>query len=561
MAAGKKKPEEKKPDTSGTGHSLRDEAEEQLARSPKPSPGSPVQTPEALIHELQVHQIELEIQAEELRKSKLALEESRDKYLGLYDFAPLGYFTLNDKALITAANLTGAKLLLVERSRLVNAPFSKFVADNDAGEWHWYFMNVLNQKEKRTCTLMLKRGGGPLFPAQLEAILIPNSDGVNTVRVAIIDITESRRAEDALRVSQEQLTLAIEGSGFGLWDWDVQTGKTVFNEKWAEIAGYTLAELSPVSIDTWINLCHPDDLQQSDELLKKHFSKQSPMYVCEARIRHKDGHWVWVLDRGKVVNWDSNGLPIRMTGTHQDITERKELEKEMVYHAQELQQYSTSLAAANKKLTLLSGITRHDINNQLLVLNGFLGFLQMKVTDPTLEDYFTKITKASERIAAMIQFTKEYEKIGVNAPVWQDCRKLVDIAAKQTPLGKIMVKNDLPVGIEVFADPLIVKVFYNLMDNAVRYGGKITTIRFSEEEHNGDQIIVCEDDGDGVVAEEKEKIFERGYGKNTGMGLFLAREILDITGITIRETSEPGKGARFEIMVPKGAWRTTGTDD
>jgi len=107
----------------------------------------------------------------------------------------------------------------------------------------------------------------------------------------------------------------------------------------------------------------------------------------------------------------------------------------------------------------------------------------------------------------------------------------------------------------VFADPLVVKVFYNLMDNAVRYGGKITTIRFSVEEPGDVHLIVCEDDGNGVPAEEKEKIFERGFGKNTGLGLALSQEILSITGITIRETGEPGKGARFEMTVPKGAWR------
>jgi signal transduction histidine kinase len=118
-----------------------------------------------------------------------------------------------------------------------------------------------------------------------------------------------------------------------------------------------------------------------------------------------------------------------------------------------------------------------------------------------------------------------------------------------------MVNNDLPAGIGVFADPLVVKVFYNLMDNAVRYGGKITTIRFSAEESGDDQVIVCEDDGNGVLTEEKEKIFERGYGKNTGLGLALSREILSITGITIRETGEPGIGARFEMTVPKGMYR------
>ncbi len=93
------------------------------------------------------------------------------------------------------------------------------------------------------------------------------------------------------------------------------------------------------------------------------------------------------------------------------------------------------------------------------------------------------------------------------------------------------------------------------MDNAVRYGGKITTIRFSVLERDEDHLIVCEDDGDGIPAMEKEKIFERGFGKNTGLGLFLSREILAITGITITETGEPGKGARFEMTVPKGMWR------
>jgi PAS domain S-box-containing protein len=103
----------------------------------------------------------------------------------------------------------------------------------------------------------------------------------------------------------------------------VQSGDVFFNERWEGIIGYTLAELAPVSIDTWINLCHPDDLQRSDDLLKNYFSKLSPMYECEARLFHKDGHWVWVLSSGKVVEWDINGLPVRMTGTLLDITRRK----------------------------------------------------------------------------------------------------------------------------------------------------------------------------------------------------------------------------------------------
>ncbi|MEI6841769.1 MAG: HAMP domain-containing sensor histidine kinase, partial [Methanomicrobiales archaeon] len=203
--------------------------------------------------------------------------------------------------------------------------------------------------------------------------------------------------------------------------------------------------------------------------------------------------------------------------------------------------------------------TRHDINNQLTVQMGYLSILEKKQPDTAHNVYFQKISSAAQRISAMIQFTKEYENIGITAPVWQGTRELVDTAAKEAPLGKVMVKNELPANMEVFADPLVEKVFFNLVDNAVRHGSKISTISFSTLESGDDILIVCEDDGDGIPAEEKEKIFERGFGKNTGLGLALAREILDITGITITETGEPGKGARFEMTVPKGMWRMKNT--
>ena len=156
---------------------------------------------------------------------------------------------------------------------------------------------------------------------------------------------------------------------------------------------------------------------------------------------------------------------------------------------------------------------------------GFLSILEKKQPDPTLIGYFQKVTAAAERISVMIQFTKEYESIGISAPFWQNIRSLVDAAALEAPLENIIVTNDLPGGSEVFADQLIAKVFYNLMDNASRYGGSITTIRFFAIESGNNHLVVCEDDGNGIPADEKERIFQRGFGKNTGLGLFLAREI------------------------------------
>jgi PAS domain S-box-containing protein len=238
-----------------------------------------------------------------------------------------------------------------------------------------------------------------------------------------------------------------------------------------------------------------------------------------------------------------------------DITERKALEDLLRARADELLKTSTALGQANRKLTLLSSITRHDINNLLMALKMYIDALEAEQRDPTLVEYCRKATAAADRIAAMIQFTRDYEQIGITAPAWQDFREVVETVAGQAPLGQVIVKNDLPAGREVLADPLVGKVFYNLMDNAVRYGNRITTIRFFMQEPDGKVILVCEDDGDGVPEGEKERIFDRGFGKNTGLGLALSREILDITGITIRETGTPGTGARFEMTVPPGNCR------
>ncbi len=152
-----------------------------------------------------------------------------------------------------------------------------------------------------------------------------------------------QKAETALRRNEEQLKLAIEGSGVGLWDWNVRTGELQYNERWAEMIGYTMEELSPTSIDTWRNLVHPDDRVRSDVLLRRHFTGELPVYECEERMKHKDGHWVWILDRGAVSHWDEEKNPVRMAGTHLDITDRKRSE-EMLQKRAELLSLSQQAA-------------------------------------------------------------------------------------------------------------------------------------------------------------------------------------------------------------------------
>jgi len=414
--------------------------------------------------------------------------------------------------------------------------------DNPAGILIWEFKNTINEHWYECHDSAIRWTDGRIVRIEIAS-----------------DITERKLAEEALKEHDEKIRLLLDSTAEAIYGLDMNGNCTFCNNSCLRLLGYKSPdELLGKNMHWQIHHKHPDGTHfpVEDCRIFRAFNKGEGTHVDDEVLWRSDGtsfpaeYWSYPQRH--------EGNVVGAVVTFIDITERKELEKEMEYHALELRQFSTSLAAANKKLTLLSSITRHDINNQLTVLMGFLAILKKKQPDPTLNEYCSKASNAAQRISAMIQFTKEYDAIGVSTPVWQDVRTVLDTAAKEAPLGKIIVKNDLPAGIEVFADPLFVKVCYNLMDNAVRYGGKITTIRFYDEEIDGVHVVVCEDDGEGVVAEEKEKIFERGFGKNTGLGLALSREILSITGITIRETGEPGKGARFEMTVPNGAWCTAG---
>jgi diguanylate cyclase (GGDEF)-like protein/PAS domain S-box-containing protein len=146
----------------------------------------------------------------------------------------------------------------------------------------------------------------------------------------MVDVTEQVALAAKVERQRRRLENIIASSGMGTWEWNVQTGATIFNDRWAEIAGYTLAELQPLSIQTWTGLVHPEDLKRSNDRLRKHFEGEVDHYECETRMHHKSGGWVWVLGRGRVIERGPDGLPLVMFGTHIDITEKKELEQRVL---------------------------------------------------------------------------------------------------------------------------------------------------------------------------------------------------------------------------------------
>ncbi len=214
---------------------------------------------------------------------------------------------------------------------------------------------------------------------------------------------------------------------------------------------------------------------------------------------------------------------------------------------------SEALRLANTKLNLLIGITRHDIINNLTVVMGYNDLLRETVRDERVLAMLEKEENALRIIQRQIEFTRQYYNLGVKSPFWQNVCDISSMAYSQlvTTIPYACDTRDL----EIYADPLLEKVFYNLFDNAVRHGDSVFHIRMYCTRDGADLLLLFGDDGIGISPENKERIFRKGFGSNTGLGLFLTREILAITRIEITETGEFEKGARFELRIPAGNFR------
>ena len=474
----------------------------------------------------------------ERRRAEEALLESQENYRRIVDTAAEGIWQIDEQSRITYVNRRMADMLGYTHGEMVGADVTSFMPPGE------HVDSVFRKDQQRKGVVdhferQYIRKDGSILWTRVAITPIIGSDGTYHGSFAMLsDITDRKEAEAALRESEERLALALSAANEGIWDWNLVTNTAYFSPQYYQMLGYEPNEF-PAGYEAWRSLVHPDDIERCEREIFASIG-QMEGFSIEFRLRMHDGAWKWILGRGKLVERDAQGIPVRMVGTHVDITDRKQAEE--------------ALRLAHHKISLLGSITRHDIQNQLAALNGFLELVQEEISDPAYEHHFSRITHATGRIADIVRFNKTYEQVGVHTPAWHEVRLLAESAARQGSSG-IPLVNELPPGTAILADPLVHTVFANLMENAVRHGGTVSVIRFRAGQREGDLVIACEDDGSGIPAAEKEKIFAREFGKNTGYGLFLAREILAITDITIRETGEPGKGACFEVVVPQGAWR------
>ena len=355
----------------------------------------------------------------------------------------------------------------------------------------------------------------------------------------IHDVTDRARMETALKESEVKfrnifnnandsiLVYELDRNGMAMPFYDV-------NETGIKLLGYSRSELLSM---------------RPMQLSNGHFEPALETILDDLRTKGKAIFFTELNTRdGKLVEVEMNAHVYTVQDKHFVITLARDIS--------ETKRNMDALRIANKKLNLLSSITRHDVKNQLMVLYGNLEIMSRSEHDPKFDAPLHKAMSIAERISNMIQFTKDYEEIGVKAAAWQNLSTLIDLAESQQSLRNCKIINQVDRDVEIYADPLIQKVFYNLIDNAMRYGQTATSIRFYLEKGEGVEHIICQDNGVGVKPQMKPVLFRRGQGLGHGLGLFLSSEILDITGIKMTEEGEPGKGAKFVLTVPNGGIRT-----
>lgn len=347
-------------------------------------------------------------------------------------------------------------------------------------------------------------------------------------------LAHQKETEERLRTSEMQYRTFVESVEDSIYTVDRDLRYLLINTRYLQRRGLlpdTYAGRSYGDIHT------PEETRAFRDEVMRVIETKGPV-----QAEYEQGGRYLLRKLNPVIDPETNTV-IAVTVISADITRGKTAEQ--------------NLAAINRKLNLMNEITRHDILNQLSVLNSYLSLAGEQSREETTQRYIARCEHVADTIYAQILFTRDYQKIGVEAPQWQNVCAAIQRARQSLKIQEVEFQGSLT-DTEILADPLLEKVFFNLLENTLRHAGTHATVRFSCIAEERCLKIICQDNGPGIPFGEKEKIFSRGFGKNTGLGLFLIREILSITGIAIYENGEPGAGCRFEMVVPAGHFRRTG---
>lgn len=447
--------------------------------------------------------------------------------------------------------------------------------------------------------LEVKTKDGEIVNGMFSGEIIENH-GKKYLLTVMIDITDLKKIEEKLKNKRRRLESIITGTRSGTWEWNVQTGATIFNNRWAEMLGYSIDELKPTSVKTWEKLSHPEDLKKTVELLHMHFNGELPYYDCEFRMKHKNGEWIWVHDRGQVVSWTKDGKPLMMFGTHTDITERKQMEEQIKSYTAALENinkdlYNSSdmleeslfekeklveeLTRAKKELEKINSekdkffsIIAHDLRSPFQSFIGLTETIAENINDFTLQELsglMNDINSKAKNLYNLLKNLLEWAKMQMGVSTF-DPQKInlslfvehnIDSVKTMAGRKEIRIINNVKDDLIILADKnMIGSVIGNLLTNAVKFTGKNGEIKISAKETPNKMVeISVSDTGIGMPKDIYENLFNltEKVGRlgtdgeeSTGLGLLLCKDFIERHKGKIYVESIEGKGSKFTFTMP-----------
>jgi PAS domain S-box-containing protein len=368
-----------------------------------PAPPEETRPAANLLHELQVHQIELEMQNEALRQAQNALEASRDRYVDLYELAPLGYLTLAPDGLIKQINLTGTTLLGLERKDLLQKRFAEFINPQDRDRWSRLFQQAKRIFGKTNVELMMQRSDGTIFHARIDVIV--HAEECDAL-VTLTDISERISIELRLKESEERWRFAIEGHGDALWDWDVTAGTIYRSIRYLLLLGTsdTPTICSVAESETSI---HPEDRAVIRETNRRLLYGTTSEELGECRLQRQDGETIWISYRCHVMRRDAAGRAERVIGTMRDISQRKQRQRQMDVQIGKLSHQARLLALGE-----MASATAHEINQPLTAIASYAAACARQLSDrPSALDIVQRIEQQALRAGQIVWRMRDFAKL------------------------------------------------------------------------------------------------------------------------------------------------------
>jgi PAS domain S-box-containing protein len=499
------------------------------------------------------------VQAVERRKIEDELKKSEERYRSVVEDQTEAICRFKPDGTHVFANAAYCALVGKKKEDLIGKKFVPNIPKEDFALTKNYLQTLTpdNPKGCMTQRVIMPDGSVRWVRCNDRAIFDDKGKVIEYQSVAR-DITEQKKAEDALLDSQRTLQYIIDFMPDAMYAIDSKGKVMVWNKAAEVLTGVPAEDMIGKSdheyavpfygrrLPTLVDLIiHPDTPQSS---IYEHVQKtEGTTLISESHATYSDGRTMHIWIKASPL-YDHDGNISGALSVIRDVSTYKQLE--------------VALTQANRKLNLMSAVTRHGILNKLTVLNAYLDLVKTEAPSPAVSKRLDRIESAADSIRRQIESTRHYQDMGVKAPLWHkvsDCF-CTALSISHMDVKNVRCTNNLS-GLDVYADPLLEQVFVNLIENTLMHSPDATEISCSYEKTGDGLMIVYADNGTGIPDNEKEAVFREGFGKNSGLGLFLVREILAITDITIHETGKAGKGVRFELHVPEGhyAIRTSGT--